>query len=85
MYRRCGTPIKHSGLPSKPAHHSQKEFMELAIGKKRRRSMHQPERAAAKAARAAKSVTPVKSIKVAKGKKTAKPGKSLRTLKARRG
>jgi polyphosphate kinase len=84
LYRRCGTPIKHSGLPSKPAHHSQKEFMELAIGKKRRRSVPEPEQAAARAAKAAKSVTPVKSIKVAKGKKPAKPGKPLKTLKARR-
>jgi polyphosphate kinase len=79
MYRRCGTPIKHSGLPSKPAHHSQREFMELAVGRKRRRGVHQPERAAAKAP---KRIKPLKAVKSKKNVRRRKSSGS--PLKARR-
>jgi polyphosphate kinase len=76
LYRRCGTPIKHSGLPAKPAHHSQKEFMDLAVGRKRKRSTHQPEQAAAKAPKQIKPLKAVKSQKTVRRKKTAGPLKA---------
>jgi polyphosphate kinase len=76
MYRRCGTPIKHSGLPSKPAHYSQKEFMDLAVGRKRKRGIHQPEQAAAKAPKQIKPLKAVKSQKTVHRKKTAGPLKA---------
>jgi hypothetical protein len=50
--------------------------MELAVGRKKRRSMHQPEHAAAKAPKQLKPLKAVKSKKTVRRKKTAGPLKT---------